>query len=291
MSRYLHYLKPVFIVIVIVLMSLASTARAEEAIKEAEAALEEDAAPARESIKEAEEALEEDAERAKEKVREKKAKKTVRKKKAARVREKFDASGKFRMEVALAIGAGFDDLDVGWTTDGDTISLGAGGGLGFGLGLGYGLTSRLEAELKLGRQVSVMTPSVSNADGEFTRGMALGTLKFRKLISDRSNLKFGAGLGIYTNGEWDLDLSRLPGGSHIVVEYDNAIGAHATLEFERIFRGDWSLAVGGRMYFVEYEAATAYQNGISIPVGALSSELQQLDGSGFDFTLAFSQYF
>lgn len=205
--------------------------------------------------------------------------------------EGFDSSGKVRLEGSLLLGIGFDDVDLGVTTDGDTISLSGGGGVGFTLGLGYGLSSNIDLDLHLGSQASSLKPSVSNADGEFTRTMLLGTLKYRKTLTSSNYLKFGAGLGIYTGGEWDVDASLVPGGAHNVIEYKDALGVHATFEYEHVNHRNIGLAVGLRLYIVEYSAETASSNGVSVPASFLMDEVRNLDGSGMDLTMSISKYF
>lgn len=105
-----------------------------------------------------------------------------------------DTAHQYYLELTGAFGIGFDDVDVGVTTGGDTISISGGGGLGFAAGLGYGLSSQWDLDFHLGFQASVLRPSVSNADGSFTRSFLLATLKRKVPTSENGEFKFGLGI-------------------------------------------------------------------------------------------------
>ena len=82
-----------------------------------------------------------------------------------------------------------------------------------------------------------------------------------------------------------------PGGSHFVVRYDTALGFQVTSEFERFFLPNASADIGAKMYFVKYKASSATDNGTSIPVDALSSQMNNFDGCGLDLTIGICRYF
>ena len=203
----------------------------------------------------------------------------------------LDTSGRFRLEPSLMFGFGFDDVDLGVTTGGDTVGLSGGGGGGVGLTAGYGITKRLDLDLTFGWQESWMSPSVSNADGTFDRNLFLLTLKFKMPISDTQQFKIGFGVGNYISGEFDVDTSRVSGGSHTIVNYDDSMGYHITGEYEQFFSKDWSWLLGVKYYNVEYDAGSATVNGVSCSPNILIDKLKTYDGSGLDFTLSISKYF
>lgn len=90
----------------------------------------------------------------------------------------------------------------------------------------------------------------------------------------------------------DLDGSQVPGGSHDIIKYDNAIGFHITAEYEGFFSSNkWSWIVGVKYYHVTYDANSCTRNGISVPVDFYIDEIRELDGSGFDFIIAVAMHF
>lgn len=202
----------------------------------------------------------------------------------------LNTAGRSKISVMGAFGLGFNSVDIGTTTDGEDVKISGGGGAGLGLGLGFGLTPDLDLDFDLGGQVSILTPAVSNADGTFARSYLLATIKHKMPISDSGQFKFGIGLGAYGSGELDVDL-RDAGGPHDIVKYDDALGFHVTGEFERFIGPSTSFHVGAKMYFVKYKAKSWTEDGASVPVGNLKSEVKDFDGNGLDFMIGLSQYF
>lgn len=210
---------------------------------------------------------------------------------AAGAQESWNTDKQVRIEPSFFVGGGLDKVDLATTTTGETISISGGGGIGGALGLGYGLTSWLDVDLTAGYQSSDLSEKVVNMDGTFDRGFILGSLKFKIPVSGKSHVKLGGGFGYYLPGELDVDASAVPGGSHLVIEYDNALGFHVTGEYESLISSHWSAILGVKYYYVTYDASSVTDNGVPAPVFFLIDELRELGGSGVDFKLAFARYF
>jgi len=208
---------------------------------------------------------------------------------SATPQELLNTSGKTRLSLQGALGFGFDRVDVGTTTSGDTVSISGGGGAGGGAGIAFGLSRSLDLDLDLGFQGGGLTPAVDNATGSFTRGYFLATLKYKKPTSDTGQFKFGAGLGAYFGGK--LKFNRTDMNFNEEVDYDPAVGLHFTGEFERFIRPNVSFNIGAKIYFVEYKAKSYTFNSADVPVSALKDEVRNLNGSGMDFLLGINMYF
>jgi hypothetical protein len=201
-----------------------------------------------------------------------------------------NTAGRMRFFLTGDFGFGFDSTDVGTTTNGDKVSISGAGGLGAGVGFGYGLSRNLDLDFELGAQASAIRPAVSNAEGFFSRSFLLATMKYKMPTSDTGQLKFGVGLGAYSNGKLDID-ARDAGGRHTVVKYDNSPGVHLTGEFERFIGQNTSLTVGAKMYFVKYKAESVTDSGASVSVDSLKSNVKEFNGNGLDLMVGLSRYF
>jgi len=196
--------------------------------------------------------------------------------------------GKFRVQPYLSFGRGLEKIEIGTTTDGDTVSISGGGGAGIGIAAGYGLSRNIDIDLTFGYAETLMTPAVENADGSFDRTFLLVTLKYRIPVSNRFHIKLGAGAGYYIPGELDLDLSQ-GGGPHDIIRYENAAGAHAVAEFEFFFNQNLAINAGLKYYSVTYKESSGARDGI--PGYFTGGQIERLDGSGFDFMLSLAKYF
>ncbi len=206
-------------------------------------------------------------------------------------RPPIDTTGKMRLSLSAAVGFGFDPVDVGRTNDGDKVTISGGGGFGIDLGLGFALTPIIDLDFDLGGQQSTLTPSVTNADGTFDRSFLLATVKFKVPTSETGQFKWGFGLGSYNNGKLDIDTTGAINGAHTIVKYDDALGVHLTGEFERFIGPATSVNFGAKMYFVKYKAKSVTNNGATVPVSGLGSDVKDFDGSGMDFMIGINQYF
>lgn len=202
----------------------------------------------------------------------------------------LDTAGRTKFFLQAGFGGGFDSVHVGDTLDGDKITLSGGGGFALTLGFGYGLSSDLDLDFDLGGQISTITPEVSNADGSFSRSFLLATIRKKFPTSDSGQFKAGIGIGIYSNGELDLDWTG-PGGNHEIVKYDDALGLHLTGEFERFIGLHTSVYIGGKLYFVNYKAASYTIDGSSTALDNLKGNVKDLNGSGLDAMIGVCRYF
>ena len=205
--------------------------------------------------------------------------------------ENIDTSGKFKLSLSGLYGIGFDAVEVGVTNYGDKVSISGGGGLGFTGQIGYGMSSRIDLDIDLGVQVSVLEPAVENADGTFARSYLLATLKYKVPTSDTGQFKFGIGAGSYFGGELDVDTASVPGGNHTIVTYGPAVGMHVTGEFERFVRPDLSFHLGAKISLVTYDADEVTVNGVKTPVAFLKDDIREFDGSGLDVMIGLTKYF
>ena len=208
---------------------------------------------------------------------------------SAKPQDLLNTSGKVRLSLNGALGFGFEKVDVGTTTKGDTVSISGGGGAGGSAGIAFGLSRSLDLDLDLGFQVSGLTPAVDNAEGSFTRGLFLATLKYKVPTSDTGQFKFGAGLGAYFGGKMKFELTDFPWKEE--VDYNPAVGLHLTGEFERFIKPNLSINIGAKIYFVEYEAKSYKRNSIEQPLSSLKDDARNLNGSGMDLLLGINLYF
>jgi outer membrane protein with beta-barrel domain len=207
----------------------------------------------------------------------------------AGAQENFPTGGKIRIQPYLAAGAGSSKVDLGTTSNGDAVTISGGGGAAGGIMFGYGLNSWLDIDLSAGYQKSVLTPAVSNAEGSFTRTFYLVTLKYRFPVSERFQIKVGAGGGLYKPRDMDIDAAGVTNGFHDIIEYKDAIGAHVMTEFEIFVMRDLAVNIGLKYYSVTFRESSATRNGA--PVFFTDSKVQNLDGSGFDLLLSVAKYF
>ncbi len=203
----------------------------------------------------------------------------------------LDTTGRFRIEPGFLFGFGFDDVDVGETTDGDKVGLSGGGGAGLEINAGYGINKKLDVDLTFGWQESWLTPEVSNGDGSFERNLFLATLKYKIPISDTQQFKIGLGIGNYSSGEFDVDTSKVTGGAHTIVNYGDSMGFHISGEYEQFFSKDWSWLLGMKYYNVTYDADSVTINGVTYSPNVLADKAKSYDGGGFDFKFSFTRYF
>lgn len=199
----------------------------------------------------------------------------------------IDTSGKFRIGLSLVGGTGFQNVDVGVTNMGDKVTMSLGGGGGAMLSLGYCVSSAFNIDAEIGAQTATLSLDVSNASGNFSRTVLLGTLRYKIPVSSKSSVNLGAGAGYYMGGKLDLDLSKVT-GDHAIIKYKSTPGIHVLVEFERTIQkwsrsnARWAWSVGIKYYNITYKANSSTDNGYSIPVSYLPHDLINMDGSGID---------
>jgi len=167
-------------------------------------------------------------------------------------------------------------------------SAGAGGVSGK-LVLCYGLSSSWELSAAGGYQESALYPKVENAEGSFSRIILLTTLKYHIPWTLSGTLKIGGGVGYYSPGDLDIDLSNVSGGAHNIFSYESNIGFHLTCDYELESTSRFSWGLGLKYYNTSYNLQSAKSNGVSVPINFLPQELKdetmKLDGNGIDLTI------
>jgi hypothetical protein len=204
----------------------------------------------------------------------------------------LNTAKKLRLQLEGYLGFGLDSTKVGVTSGGDDVKISGGGGFGGGATLGYGLSRSIDIDATLGAQVSGLMPAVNNATGTFGRTFLLATMKYKIPIRENLQWKFGVGAGYYMGGKLDIDIDQgVLNGGHIVVDYKNATGLHATGELEVALQRNLVLAMGLKYYHVTYTADKASFNGISQPASSLKSEFKDFNGDGVDITVGLGVLF
>lgn len=198
---------------------------------------------------------------------------------------------RLRLEGSVFWGMGIDEIDIGKTDSGKTVSISGGGGPGGAFTAGYVLSREFDIDVSAGFQSGDLSEDVSNADGSFERKFLLATLKYKIPLSDTGQIKIGAGVGMYMSGELDVDTSEISGGFHTITKYDDAVGFHVIAEHEKLFPSGWAWGIGIKYYNVNYDADSATLNKITVPTDFLSDQVRELDGSGFDLMISVSKYF
>jgi hypothetical protein len=197
--------------------------------------------------------------------------------------EPLNTANKLRLQLDGYVGFGLDSIKVGVTSGGDDVKISGGGGFGGGATLGYGLSRSVDIDCTLGAQVSGLTPAVENATGTFSRTFLLATVKYKIPIRENLQWKFGVGAGYYMGGKLDIEVDPpVPGAGHLIVDYQNATGIHATGELEVALQRNLMLAVGLKYYKVEYKADKATFDGAPVSV---RSDIRTLTGDGVDITV------
>lgn len=218
---------------------------------------------------------------------------------AQTLKDKVGTEGKFRLEIAAGGGKGFDRSLLGYivgTTE--RVEISGGGGLAGNVTAGYGVSSLFDVDLTFGLQRSGITDNVVNGDASFKRKYVLGTLKLKIPLVPKgdlfpSQIKLGGGIGYYFGGELEEEHTPLTGGptNFLTVEYEGAIGYHATAELESFVTDQWTLVFSIRYYKVSYDPDNVVYNGVSLPSSALPADLQDFGGDGVDFYIGIGKYF
>lgn len=199
---------------------------------------------------------------------------------------------RLRLQIEAYMGMGLDSNKVGTTTTGEDVKISGGGGFGVGATMGYGISKRFDIEGTLGVQASALHPAVENANGTFSRSFLLATVKYKVPIRENLQWKFGLGAGYYMGGKLDIDIDpSVPLGLRTVVDYKNAVGAHATGELEILLQERLTLSVGLKYYNVTYKADKVTVNNSSRDVSSLSGEFRDLKGDGIDATVGLAVLF
>lgn len=189
----------------------------------------------------------------------------------------------------MATGFGFKDDKIGTATNGDDITLSAGGGFGGSLYIGYVINPTFDVELSVGKQTSSMTP-VSNATGDFSRNTVLLSILMKKQVAGKHNLKFGGGFGTYSGAKLEMtfDDINLINALKYEQEYESATGVHVMLQDEFEINPSLYFVGGAKAYSVSYkEKKTFVVDGRTID----NTEVETVDGGGIDLMIGIVKYF
>lgn len=126
--------------------------------------------------------------------------------------------------VRLHGGFGFDNHDIGETTEGDDIHFSGGGGAGISAMGKYNLDDKWRTGFEIGWQRSTLLPEVNNVSGTFGRTYFRPTVELSVPFLGAYRLNLGGGVGYYLAGDFDLDMADVPDGAHNIYDYENAVG-------------------------------------------------------------------
>jgi hypothetical protein len=207
----------------------------------------------------------------------------------------YDEYSLWRIEGSGLFGVGIDNHEVGVTTENEKITISGGGGYGGAFILGYRFLSQFDLSIGTGIQKSALMPRVKNAKGSFTRTIFLATLKYKKPITSKGLLNFGAGPDFFSPGNMEIDASKVAEGGHNIYSYKSSTGFHLLTEYEGFINKKFSWIIGIKYYYVTYQLKSAELDGISLPASALPYELKkevaELHGSGVDLVFSLNMYF
>lgn len=208
---------------------------------------------------------------------------------------KYDLDKKWRAGVSLNIGAGFENHDVGRTSDDQDVTISGGGGFGGNIVIAYGMSQEFELRLDAGIQNSELIPNVENAEGSFMRSFIIAGLDYRLPVARESIISIGAGIGYYAPDDLDIDMRNVQAGGHNIFSYDGSFGFQVRSEYIGFINETYSWAAGVKYYYASYKLNKASLDGIQVPVSSLpdelTSEVGELDGSGIDLTLSLNIHF
>lgn len=188
-----------------------------------------------------------------------------------------------RAGVVLGGGIGFENIDMGYTTEMDELTLSTGGGVWIGAEYGYEVFRYLDIAADFGFRISSLKPPVRNGEADFTR-FTLGitpSLVIPVKGGDYIKIRLGAGPGLYLNGTMKVT-GDVAGGDDILIKYYKAFGWHGLLAFDTNISDKSSFSIGVRPYVVYYEFNPARSN-LSSP----GFKVRYPDGSGIDFYMGF----
>ncbi|MCP4160063.1 MAG: outer membrane beta-barrel protein [Deltaproteobacteria bacterium] len=193
----------------------------------------------------------------------------------------------FKIALDGMVGVGFEEYDFGKDAHNDDIEFyGGGGGVGGQLTLGLCLLDRLDLDISAGYQ-KYNDELEHHYDISFRRFIYQATLKYELARFDSSNIKIGIGAGIYGEPR----LNKIIEGNQQYIEYDDAVGYHAVVEYEILFEDNWAVTFGLKGYTVEYEAEKYTQNSTQTSLSSLDSKLRDFNGDGIDLLVGVVRYF
>ncbi len=209
----------------------------------------------------------------------------------------WDKTGNLFLRLEGMGGQGLEWHVVGKTTEGDDVSISAGGGIGIQLVAGSNLFRFFRIEGSFGYESAGLDLQLENGSGSFGRTHLGGAAYLRIPLSAKSTLNLGGGAAEKGSPDLDLDFSssRIPGAAHNIYNYRTGHCTHWDVVYEYYPDRIMSLSVGLRYQMVKYKLESMTSDGVPysldmIPV-EVRNELEDLDGSSVDLLLGFSYYF
>lgn len=192
-----------------------------------------------------------------------------------------------RVGVELGIGFGLNDFPALQTTDGGTSNLGYGGGLMYGLYIGNQFSKHFDLELSYRFATRGLTPHLENASIDFKRHMVHITPSFVIPIEGGyyQRLRVGGGLTMVFDPKQEFDLSQIPQGFKDTWIYENAIGYHASINYELNFSKQFSSLFGVRYSDVRY---VFKQSATAMPI---DQKLVKPNGNSIDIIMGLGFHF
>lgn len=209
----------------------------------------------------------------------------------------WDKTGNLFLRLEGVGGSGLDWHVVGQTTEGDDVSISAGGGIGIQLVAGSNLLRYFRIEGSFGYESAGLDMELENGSGSFGRTHLGGSAYLRIPVGEKSTLNLGGGMAEKGSPDLDLDFSssRIYGAAHNIYHYNTGQCTHWDVVWEYYPDRIMSISVGLRYEIVEYELESLTSNGVSYPLDMLDPEVRNeyelLDGSGVDLLLGFTYYF
>lgn len=205
----------------------------------------------------------------------------------AHATERNNDENLFYFSLSGVAGTGFEKYEFGQNNHGEDVEFyGGGGGIGGMLTLGFSPLDRVDLEVSAGYQ-KYEDEEVPYTDVAFRRFIYQATLKFELLRFDSSNIKLGFGAGLYSEARLNKKIET----DQDYIQYDDAVGYHALIEYEILYNESWAVTFGLKGYTVEYEAEKYTQNGTDQNVSTLDKTLRDFNGDGLDLMVSVVKYF
>jgi len=197
------------------------------------------------------------------------------------------SSNKSRLTINMCTGAGFQSIPWFIDENGDNVNLSTGGGFGIGAEYGHIMGKNFDISISAFFQNSFLTPSLKNADANFSRLGVLATPSLVIPIKSHENMRFrlGGGPGLYLNGKMIVDGKKID-GTYLTIKYHPTIGYHAQFLFETNYSDRFSFNMGLKYYYVTY----SYQS-VNYPYTITGDKVAKPNGSGIDFVMGLSFHF
>jgi hypothetical protein len=192
---------------------------------------------------------------------------------------------KNRFGFNFGFGAGLKQIPMVILTTGDKSNISFGGGIVFGLKYGYEVGKYFDLAAELNYQFTQLAPVIENGEVSFTRGNFSITPSLIIPIDGgySMRLKLGAGLNYNFSPVLDVDLNQMTGGFNDTWKYNDALGYHISLVWERNYSESFSANIGLKYVDVQYE----FESSLS----GQNPDMEFLRGNGKDIEILMGVYY